>query len=114
MITLEPGAYIEFRPDLDKEVLKAEAKYYYDVINGYEQACFVFVTNEKGEHFRFYLKENDDPYQEDSSANCIRYIDSTGKVTDYPGYVNPEQISRYGCFCWLADMEIAWAYEGDY
>lgn len=108
MITVDPHAYY----DMDEKTQKAKASYFYDVVDGQEQACFVSVTTENGDYYRFYLSY--DPDCTSNSENCIRYIDNNGVITDYPDYVDPSDICEYGRYCFFAYMEIAWAYEGDY
>lgn len=97
MIIVEAGEYY----DLDSSIQDSKASYFYDTSNPYERACFVSVTTEDGEIYKFYLKD----------SACYRYIDGDGGIHDYPNGVDPMEISKYGDFCSRADLEIAWARE---
>lgn len=95
MITTKAGAYY----DLDASVQNSEAAYFYDTLGPSEKVCFVSVTSENGDVYKFYLKD----------SLCYRYIDGDGEIYDYPSGISPMELSAYGEFCSRASLEIAWS-----
>lgn len=95
MIITEAGAYY----DLDSSIQNSEAVYFYDTLGPSEKVCFVSVTSENGDVYKFYLKD----------SLCYRYIDGDGEIYDYPSGIAPTELSAYAEFCSRASLEIAWA-----
>lgn len=73
------------------------AEYYYED----DTVVFVYVHYED-EAYRFYISE-------DEYTECVRYIDTDGRVEDYPEGVSAEEVSWLGRYCTLAMQELHWA-----